>query len=272
MRISDFIIKSGRALMYPIYKGAHERQDGLEYTYAAPTRAYANYVIRWMSDLRRSIDYLLTRDDIDAEKLAYYGFSWGGRLGSIALAMEERLRLGIFLDGGFSPLPSLPEVTDSNFAPRVKVPVLMINGRDDVVFPLETSQKTLLERSEHRLSTKSTFSTSAVSCRPRGTRRLLETPVAAVLAEHDVIEKRDPEHAPRFRKAPRELTVLPARDRVARRMVVADHDRGRRLENGVKKDFPWMNKRAVERAGRDYLVRQWPIAGVEREHGELFPR
>ncbi len=28
-----------------------------------------------------SIDYLETRDDIDAERLAYYGVSWGGALG-----------------------------------------------------------------------------------------------------------------------------------------------------------------------------------------------
>jgi eukaryotic-like serine/threonine-protein kinase len=31
-----------------------------------------------------------------------------------------------------------------NFAPRVKIPVLMINGRYDFVFPLETCQEPLL--------------------------------------------------------------------------------------------------------------------------------
>jgi dipeptidyl aminopeptidase/acylaminoacyl peptidase len=32
-----------------------------------------------------------------------------------------------------------------NFAPRVKIPVLMLNGKDDFRFPLETSQQPLLQ-------------------------------------------------------------------------------------------------------------------------------
>ena len=31
-----------------------------------------------------------------------------------------------------------------NYAPRVKVPVLMLNGRDDFIFPVDTSQIPLL--------------------------------------------------------------------------------------------------------------------------------
>jgi pimeloyl-ACP methyl ester carboxylesterase len=38
-----------------------------------------------------------------------------------------------------------PEVTEYNFAPRVRVPVLMINGRYDVLFPLETNQRPMFE-------------------------------------------------------------------------------------------------------------------------------
>jgi eukaryotic-like serine/threonine-protein kinase len=37
----------------------------------------------------------------------------------------------------------LPEADPMNFAPRVKVPVLMINGRYDCVFPLDTCQEPL---------------------------------------------------------------------------------------------------------------------------------
>ena len=40
--------------------------------------------------------------------------------------------------GSFEKVPA--EVDSWNFAPRVKVPVLMLNGRDDFRFPLETSQ------------------------------------------------------------------------------------------------------------------------------------
>jgi formylglycine-generating enzyme required for sulfatase activity/dienelactone hydrolase len=143
MRIIDFIVKSGRAVMYPVYKGTYERQTGLTMVDATPTRAYTEHVVQWIQDLRRSVDYLATRRDVDLTKLAYYGFSWGGSIGSIALALEPRLRLGVFLDGGIWPGEAFPEASDTTFAPRVSVPVLMLNGSGDSFFPLETSQKPL---------------------------------------------------------------------------------------------------------------------------------
>lgn len=79
--------------MFPVYKSTYERRDGLEFTDAEPTRAYAERVVHWVKDLSRSLDYLKTRDDIDSESFAYYGVSWGARLGNIVLAVEERLML-----------------------------------------------------------------------------------------------------------------------------------------------------------------------------------
>jgi pimeloyl-ACP methyl ester carboxylesterase len=41
-------------------------------------------------------------------------------------------------------MPNQPQETDSwNYAPRVHIPVLMLNGRDDFLFPVETAQKPL---------------------------------------------------------------------------------------------------------------------------------
>jgi len=56
--------------------------------------------------------------------------------------IETRLRTGVLWSGGFrkSLTPSLPEVDEINFAPRVTMPVLMLNGREDFAFPLESSQ------------------------------------------------------------------------------------------------------------------------------------
>ena len=53
-----------------------------------------------MKDLRRTIDYLESRNDIDHDKLAYYGYSWGARVGSVAGAVEDRLKLLILEHGG----------------------------------------------------------------------------------------------------------------------------------------------------------------------------
>jgi pimeloyl-ACP methyl ester carboxylesterase len=93
--------------------------------------------------LRRSIDYLQTREDVDVDKLAYVGFSWGSLMGSVMIAPEDRFKAGIFLNGGICACERHPTSDPANFAPRVKIPILMINGTDDSVFPYETAQRPL---------------------------------------------------------------------------------------------------------------------------------
>jgi cephalosporin-C deacetylase-like acetyl esterase len=141
----DFIIMSGRAFVYPVYKGSYERFLDLKSSDSSATREYTNWAIQVVNDASRTIDYIESRNDLNTEKIGLYGYSWGGRLGSIVMAVEQRIKLGMFLVGGFSTNPAFPEVTEINFAPRVKVPVLMINGRYDVVFPFETSVKPMFE-------------------------------------------------------------------------------------------------------------------------------
>ncbi len=78
----DFIIKSGRAVLFPIYKGTFERGGGPEPIYWPNTSSsYRDDVIFWSKDLSRSIDYLETRQDINRNALAYEGDSWGAAMG-----------------------------------------------------------------------------------------------------------------------------------------------------------------------------------------------
>ena len=54
------------------------------------------------------------------------------------------LRTAILMDGGLSIGPGAgPEVDRLNFAPRIKAPVLMVNGRYDFTFPVASSQEPL---------------------------------------------------------------------------------------------------------------------------------
>jgi serine/threonine protein kinase/formylglycine-generating enzyme required for sulfatase activity/dienelactone hydrolase len=143
---TEFVILSGRALLYPVYKGTFERQlpSGPPHALSKPV-AFREWIIHLYKDLGRSIDYLRTRNDIDSEKIAYYGMSWGARLGPVMLAVEDRFKLGILVVGGF-PAEKEPLAVDPlNYAPRVKTPVVMINGGEDFVFPLESSQTPLFE-------------------------------------------------------------------------------------------------------------------------------
>ncbi len=47
------------------------------------------------------------------------------------------------LDAGGSVPATEAEVDSWNFAPRVRIPVPMLNGRGDFIFPLETGQRPL---------------------------------------------------------------------------------------------------------------------------------
>ena len=140
-----FVVKSGRAFAFPLYKSTFERGDGYEYRRQDGSNTHRDHVIQWGKDLKRSIDYLTTRSDIDSDGLAYFGYSWGGMMGGLMLAIEPRLRTGILYVAGFSTLPVQPEADPFNFVSRVSVPVLMLNGRYDYVFPLETSATPMFE-------------------------------------------------------------------------------------------------------------------------------
>ena len=94
----------------------------------------------WGKDLRRSVDYLETRDDIDHERLAYLGLSWGAAMAPIMIAVEPRIKAGIVVVAGLNFQTSLPEVDELHYISRVRVPMLMLNGRYDFFFPYETSQ------------------------------------------------------------------------------------------------------------------------------------
>ena len=107
--------------------------------------AYRDWIIAMAKDLSRSIDYLETREDIDTDRLAYYGLSMGGRLGPLMLGVERRFKTGVLYVAGLKFQRSLPEADAFNFLPRVTLPVLMISARYDFFFPLETSQRPLFE-------------------------------------------------------------------------------------------------------------------------------
>ncbi len=138
--IWDFVPKSGRALMFPIYKSTYERRDGLKGDTPEPTALWRDHTIAWSKDFGRSIDYLESRKDVDAAKLGYFGFSWGSAIAPILLAVDNRVRVAILGVGGLEFQRTLPEVDQINFVTRMKTPALLLNGRYDFFFPVESSQ------------------------------------------------------------------------------------------------------------------------------------
>jgi dienelactone hydrolase len=140
--VAEFIVRGGRALVLPVYKGTLERGPSAYYHLSGQPSLWREMNLQWSKDLGRSIDYLETRSDLDAAKLGFFGHSVGAAMAPRLLAVEPRFKVAVLLSGGaFEKVP--PEVDAWNFAPRVKIPVLMLNGRDDFRFPLETSQRPL---------------------------------------------------------------------------------------------------------------------------------
>jgi eukaryotic-like serine/threonine-protein kinase len=131
---------SQRTVVYPVFKSTYERGDGMLSDRPDISSRFRDHVILWYKDFARSVDYLETRKDIDTRKLGYFGLSWGAAMGPIVLAQEMRIKAAVLAWGGFWQQKSLSEADQLNFAPRVKVPVLMLNGKYDYMFPVETSQ------------------------------------------------------------------------------------------------------------------------------------
>ncbi len=136
----EFIVQSGRAFVYPILKGTWERGTALTSDYPNETVLWRDHVIAWVKDFGRTIDYLGTRSDIDTTKLAYFGWSWGGAMGAVVPAVEQRLKVVVLNVAGLPPQKALPEVDAINFVSHITQPVLMLNGRYDYYFPYETCQ------------------------------------------------------------------------------------------------------------------------------------
>ena len=143
----SFIVKNGRAVFYPVYKGTFERGNNsmaAVIDYDSNSHQYTEILVQEVKDFKRCLDYLETRPDIDGKKLAYYGMSWGAVNGAIISAVEERLKASVLVAGGLAG-KFRPEADPFNYVTRVKKPTLMLNGRYDTLFPPETASKPMFD-------------------------------------------------------------------------------------------------------------------------------
>ncbi len=134
------LVENGRVVCWPIYMDMYERQGESKKSKVNLDRQRHMDVAR---DARRAVDYLQTRDGIDPNRIGFVGFSWGGAVAPIVIAVEPRFKVCVMIAAGLHGHRRLPEVDPFNFAPDVGVPVLMLNGRYDYIFPVAISQDPL---------------------------------------------------------------------------------------------------------------------------------
>jgi eukaryotic-like serine/threonine-protein kinase len=135
-----FLVRSGRAVLLPVYKGTYERRV----SQSAGPNVYRDLMIQQFKDLGRSLDWVESRPDLRADRIGYYGLSLGAYTGILNAALETRLRAVVLVSGGLSTGPQAGEVDPFNFAPRIEAPVLLVAGRNDFRRPLKESQEPLM--------------------------------------------------------------------------------------------------------------------------------
>lgn len=120
-------------------------------------------LVKTVVDNRRAIDYIETRDDIDAERIILVGASMGGMLGSLVSAVDERVGAVLLLvaggawdailqesehplaarlrEAGMATGSALAHIEPVNFIGHVSPrPVMMINGTGDEIIPASSAQ------------------------------------------------------------------------------------------------------------------------------------
>ena len=110
-------------------------------------------VAQTVFDLRRAIDFLSTRPQIDSTRIGYFGISFGGMIGTIFCGVDKRIKVPVIAlaGGGFNlafKFKALSKETSIylsimdpiNFVAKISPrPLLMINAsKDDIVPPMMT--------------------------------------------------------------------------------------------------------------------------------------
>lgn len=105
--------------------------------------------LQTVADWMRTLDYLSGRDEIDADRVGFVGFSMGGMRGAPFVGLDERVQAASFcisgastLTGGTSPSARLAEqLTDpGTYAPMMAGRAIQIvaGERDDLITPEAT--------------------------------------------------------------------------------------------------------------------------------------
>jgi dienelactone hydrolase len=143
----DMIYSSERAKQLP---------EGME-----GARANSKLEAEAVKEVRRAVDYLQSRDDVDGDEIGYVGWSQGARMGALTSGVEHRIKAFDLIAGGAAPvseyvknaptdlqdeLETLLEKTDPIHFVGLATPseLMFQDGREDDVVP-EAALKALAQ-------------------------------------------------------------------------------------------------------------------------------
>ena len=146
-RMAPFI-KSGRAAFGVVINGYMERLRPPGYVPPdLESVEFRERSVNWITDVRRGLDYLETRKEIDPTKITFFGPSAGSRIGLILAAVETRYRSVILMGAGVTKgdFRTIAEANPVYFAPHIRGPKLMISGLYDEDTPFKTRAEPLFK-------------------------------------------------------------------------------------------------------------------------------
>ena len=140
--IFSMLLRSGRAVVWPVFYGSFERYDDL---YSLPPEQFlfqgGERRKRWAHELARTIDYLESTGE-HTDGVSFMGLSYGASYSLPLLYLESRIKAAILLSGSVPTAVNPPATAPVNFVPHITTPALLLNGRFDYMVPVEGSQKT----------------------------------------------------------------------------------------------------------------------------------
>jgi serine/threonine protein kinase/formylglycine-generating enzyme required for sulfatase activity len=142
---------SGRAVFVVVLEGFKER-DGFNILLTPLDSSSIEYVDvykRHIVDMRRGLDYLISREDVDPTRIAFYGTSFGGPFFVLPAieSREKRYRAVMLLSAGISKWNEQDHILARpiDFVPLIEGPKLLVNGLYDEATPLRTMAEPLFE-------------------------------------------------------------------------------------------------------------------------------
>ena len=141
----DYVVKSGRVLVQPVYKGSYDRCCILgSDRYDFGSERYADGARKWPGEVGRVLDYLESRSDyFDINRIGFIGVSIGASYALPILALEPRFQAAVLLSGGLPQVSVRADVDPLNYVSRIKLPVLMVNGQFDLILRKDAYQDPL---------------------------------------------------------------------------------------------------------------------------------
>lgn len=154
---------SGYVVLAPdhFFFGERRSEETSESDYNFGPYSERDWMVQSVVDLRRGIDYLQQRPEVDPQRIAVLGGSLGGWIGSVLAAVEPRIKTTVLIVPATElrteqTAPGMV-VNSSNFFPRITSSLMLVmalkdselrNARARELFKLVRGKKKLVEYDE----------------------------------------------------------------------------------------------------------------------------